>query len=157
MSSKRWLSCTEKDVETQTPASVWLAWLLGIRTVIDSVLLCRHTPVDYAKINGHSRCEELLSKAGGVSVGSVRELAAISIQAAFRGYRYWHNACRVESLCWCARDLVEAVSELVMYLYMHESQHGNTAQETNSKPNICPTFAILGHSSGSYGFAAVST
>ncbi len=48
----------------------------------------RYTPLDYAKINDHGACVDLLSKAGGVSVESVRELAAAGIQAAFRGYRY---------------------------------------------------------------------
>lgn len=47
----------------------------------------RYTPLDYAEFHGHSACVDILSKAGGVRTGTIREMAATSIQAAYRGYR----------------------------------------------------------------------
>ena len=50
-------------------------------------LFSRYTPLDYAEFHGHSACVDILSKAGGVRTGTIREMAATSIQAAYRGYR----------------------------------------------------------------------
>ena len=57
---------------------------------ITAFLVCvyRLTPLDYAERNGHSECAEELKARGAVTVHTIRELAAISIQTAFRGFRY---------------------------------------------------------------------
>eukprot|EP00052_Salpingoeca_macrocollata_P028040 m.269025 g.269025 ORF g.269025 m.269025 type:complete len:473 (-) comp22816_c1_seq7:91-1509(-) len=45
------------------------------------------TPLDYAYASKHQDVVDLLTQHGGLTIGSIRELSAISIQTHFRGYR----------------------------------------------------------------------
>ncbi len=47
----------------------------------------RHTPVDYARLHGHTECVEMLMEAGGVASEDIRSMAATTIQTAYRGFR----------------------------------------------------------------------
>ena len=51
-------------------------------------MLYRYTPLDYAVNNEHTECSEVLQQYGGVTVGKIMTMAAISIQAAYRRHRY---------------------------------------------------------------------
>ena len=53
----------------------------------DSWLVCRYTPVDYARLHNQNVCADILANAGGVTTQTIKEMAAVSIQATYRGYR----------------------------------------------------------------------
>eukprot|EP00731_Ephydatia_muelleri_P038668 Em0853g4a len=46
----------------------------------------RCTPLDYARLHDHTPCADLLVEAGGLVSASIKEMAAITIQANFRGH-----------------------------------------------------------------------
>lgn len=48
----------------------------------------RCTPLDYARLHGHNLCADLLVEAGGLVSSSIKEMAAITIEANFRGHMY---------------------------------------------------------------------
>lgn len=51
----------------------------------------RLTPFDHAKKNGHSDCVDVIRGFHGVAVADIKEMAAISIQRAYRAYRLVHH------------------------------------------------------------------
>lgn len=60
--------------------------------------------MDYALLNNHEDCVDILTQAGGLLIGDIRTMAAVSIQTIYRGYRYKHNAIVQivsQSLCYC--------------------------------------------------------
>lgn len=48
----------------------------------------RYTPLDYAKLYNQNACVDILTNSGGVTAHTIKEMAAISIQALYRGHRY---------------------------------------------------------------------
>ena len=50
-------------------------------------IVCRYTPVDYARLHNHLECVEILTSAGGVATEDIRGLAALTIQTVYRGFR----------------------------------------------------------------------
>lgn len=53
----------------------------------DSWLVCRYTPVDYARLHNQNVCADILANARGVTTQTIKEMAAVSIQATYKGYR----------------------------------------------------------------------
>ena len=51
-------------------------------------LLCYSTAMDYALLNNHEECVEILRGRGGSTISEIKEIAALCIQTAYRGYRY---------------------------------------------------------------------
>lgn len=49
--------------------------------------LYSNTAVDYAMLNNHEECVQVLSERGGVSISAIKVEAAICIQSVYRGYR----------------------------------------------------------------------
>jgi hypothetical protein len=43
--------------------------------------------VDYATLNDHEECVQVLRERGGVSISAIKVEAAIRIQSVYRGYR----------------------------------------------------------------------
>ena len=48
---------------------------------------CSNTAVDYAALNDHKECVQVLRERGGVAINIIKEEAAIHIQSVYRGYR----------------------------------------------------------------------
>ncbi len=54
--------------------------------------LYSRTPMDFAVMNGHVDCVDILTQAGALATDGIRALAAVSIQSAYRAYRYCKNS-----------------------------------------------------------------
>ena len=67
----------------------WTPHLVNYRHLLcsDSWLVCRYTPLDYARLHNQNVCADILANAGGITTQTIKEMAAVSIQAAYRGYR----------------------------------------------------------------------
>lgn len=51
-------------------------------------LLCCSTATDYALLNNHKECVQILRDRGGMTISEIKEIAALHIQTAYRGHRY---------------------------------------------------------------------
>ena len=56
--------------------------------IILILYLFSNTAVDYATLNDHEECVQILRERGGVSISAIKVEAAIRIQSIYRGYRW---------------------------------------------------------------------
>ena len=67
--------------------------LNGTVSIIVHCLICcyRYTPLDYAEQNKHTDCVNLLIQHGGITINSIKNIAAICMQSVYRRHRYYNN------------------------------------------------------------------
>ena len=66
--------------------------LISVQVLAQSWIECMfpysYTAVDYAELNNHGDCAQVLREKGGLSINAIKEKAAIYIQSVYRGYRF---------------------------------------------------------------------
>uniref|UniRef100_A0A3Q3LWY2 Inversin n=1 Tax=Mastacembelus armatus TaxID=205130 RepID=A0A3Q3LWY2_9TELE len=60
--------------------------LIPVRASLETFVLCRYTPLDYALLGGHSEVTQFMLEHGALSIAAIQDIAAASIQAVYKGY-----------------------------------------------------------------------
>lgn len=87
-SEERYICLTFKVTALSIYYNAVYVWHHIPYTLSFSNLAHRYTPLDYAKLYSQNACVDILTNSGGVTAHAVKEMAAISIQALYRGHRY---------------------------------------------------------------------